>query len=472
MLSTESCLEFWKPFVRGLDPRPTMTHEEIEALYVQRPRRCADDLAQSLLLQLPLTPDIELQGAGAGFILCGSRGSGKTTELTRLGYLLHQKYCVLQLDLHTVLPENSGALPIIVLIGAAGLKALQQWNDTASYDKHLARLQEALNPSRKGRSGPDDRLDLATILDAASAFIIALPFPEAQLTGLAVKATGLIARHTTQRGSISIVRQAQRLKDLWRGQAGGLLEGADVEQARGVMDTVNDILAAVEQASGRPPLVLADGLDKRNDLESLVHVLETPGILEALAVPAVYTGPVNLQHDPRFNGLRTRYQTQIVYNIPVHNQKTGSADDAGISILTEALRRRLHHLELPEDILSPGQVQLLAYHSGGAIRDFLEMASLACKQALGRDVREVSDDDVENAIREFRHALEFPLNEERLRLLRRVLNTAGMPGDPVANELLFLNYIFCYPDGDLWFRPHQCLVGFILESTGGSRRRG
>jgi len=46
-----------------------------------------------------------------------------------------------------------------------------------------------------------------------------------------------------------------------------------------------------------------------------------------------------------------------------------------------------------------------------------------------------------------------------------VLRTGQLGGDEELYDLLFENYVVCYPDGDLWFRPHEVLVDYLRRAT-------
>ena len=35
-----------------------------------------------------------------------------------------------------------------------------------------------------------------------------------------------------------------------------------------------------------------------------------------------------------------------------------------------------------------------------------------------------------------------------------------------ADTLLFENFIACYPNGDLWYRPHELIVEFVEAHSG------
>jgi len=206
-------------------------------------------------------------------------------------------------------------------------------------------------------------------------------------------------------------------------------------------------------------------LDKRTELDEVIAVFSDSNVLTALAAPVVLTGPVNLRHNARFNSLRTTFATEVLYHLPVRYPPTrpqpGAINQDTIQILEVVLQRRLQHDELPQHLFSLDNVRRMALMSSGIIRDFLTLLRDSALSALRNNRRTVQDEDADDAIKNLRHRLQLTMNTSRLKQLRGVLREAMLSGDPDADQLLFENYIACYPNGDIWHRPHEALVEYI-----------
>ena len=73
-LPSTELIEWWRPKLRAVDPRRMVQLEEIHDLYVER----GDAPYRSVVRDLLLAE----RPAEVKVLLCGARGSGKTTELT------------------------------------------------------------------------------------------------------------------------------------------------------------------------------------------------------------------------------------------------------------------------------------------------------------------------------------------------------------------------------------------------------
>ncbi|PRP93862.1 hypothetical protein [Enhygromyxa salina] len=94
------------------------------------------------------------------------------------------------------------------------------------------------------------------------------------------------------------------------------------------------------------------------------------------------------------------------------------------------------------------------------MRDFLGLLSSACKHALQEAREAVSMSDLELAIKAQRLEMGY-LDQGDVNTLRRVLDKGIVPSTESADTLLFENFIACYPNGHVWFRPHELIVDFV-----------
>ena len=109
----------WDPILEALDPWRELAPTELDACYVPRP----DDVPSDRLAWLLRAPD----KARGKLLVCGARGAGKSTELTRLISLVHQKYVVVKLDAGLGLPKQAATPALLALLGAAVLRVGQHW---------------------------------------------------------------------------------------------------------------------------------------------------------------------------------------------------------------------------------------------------------------------------------------------------------------------------------------------------------
>jgi hypothetical protein len=444
---SKDLLTVWRPILRALDPLREVGLDEIQALYAERAVAPYKGLATDLA--------IADQPAALKVILCGARGSGKSTELTRLAREVREDFCVVHGDLAAGLPDQAGTLAVVTLLGVAALHGIRTWSGKDEPDNETAaqgsdRLQRAL--SKFGDQAPK----VSKLLDAVSG-IVTIFHPPA---GAALATTNAAVKVAGAGASVG----AELRHALARGPLEGRLPAGKRDDAKAVLEAVNEILAELAELAGRPPLLLADGLDKRTGVEEVELALSEEYLLRELQAPLILTGPVNLRHDPRFRTTPGNFRLALLYNVPVcERSPEGTMRPAkeGLDMLRDLYERRRAAADIPKDLIASALIERAALKCSGIIREFLGLLHAACKHALQEQRREVEADDLEAAIKARRLEMEGYLDERHLSILRRVLDKGIVPGTPEADTLLFENFIACYPNGDIWFRPHELIADFI-----------
>ena len=257
--------------------------------------------------------------------------------------------------------------------------------------------------------------------------------------------------------------QLQKLRDFARTLRGAELDPANIEQTRDLVETVNGLFRQLQALTGRPALLLADGLDKQDELEDVFAALESPDLIQRIEVPVVLTGPVNLRHDPRFRGLRNHFRNEILFNVAVR-KPPGDAHAEGEQVLMDLYERRRAAAALPKDLFQDSDLRHAASMSAGIVRDFLSILYDAGLEAFseGRDI--VTSEDLATGVRKLRQMMQMALNSDRIVLLGRVLKKRVLPPGMEASRLLYENYVACYPNGDVWYRPHEVLVDYVTRN--------
>lgn len=450
----EKLVQWWKPKLRALDPLREVRLHEIQSLYAEREGAPYRSLATDLRVADRPT-DIKV-------VLCGARGSGKSTELTRLAQEVNREYCVVHTDLAAGLPDQASTLAVVTLLGVAALHAIKSWSHPDAEIKALAvtghnlaargvgRLQAAL--SRFGDAVPGVQQLLENVAGIVTLF--------APTTGAALTASGAAL------GAVgSTISAGSKLRhDLARGPLEGRLDPARRDDAKAVVDAVNDILTDLHELAGRPPLLLADGLDKRTGVEEVALALYDEQLLSDLRASLVITGPVNLRHDPRFRAIPGNFQLALLYNVPVCARDTSGlvrSAPEGIQVLRNLYARRREAAQIPTELIAENLVEHAALMCSGIVRDFLWLLHTACKNALSGGTQQVGPDHLEVAIKKRRLEMEGYLDQGSVHILHRVLEKGLVPAEANADTLLFENFIACYPNGHVWFRPHEIIVEYI-----------
>lgn len=446
-------LEYWRRTLTALDPWREIQPSEVDALYANRPHSPHADLATHLRIKSPAT-DIKV-------LFVGARGAGKTTELTRLAHNLHDDFCIVQTDLHTGLPEEAGTLAIITLLGAAAVRAIQVWS---SPDGDIAAMIAA-SPAQKRLDAAlhlfgDTIPSLASLVQAVAPVVTLIEPATGSLMAVGGKAVATVAE---------TMRKARPLRRLLSRDPLRARVGLDrLDDAQEIVSAVNGILAELADKAGRPPLLMAEGLDKRKDLSEVESALADAELLRDLAAPLVLTGPVILRHTPRLRGLPGAFRFSLIYNMPVchpifDDAATPDQPPPGIAVMLDLYRRRHRAAKLSPDLIDDRLVEHAALMSSGIVRDFLEFLHAAGRAAFDGGRRHIIAEDLEAALHRTRLEMTGFLNEHHYQLLGGMLAKGVLPVNEDANILLFENFIACYPNGDAWFRPHELIIDSVRK---------
>jgi hypothetical protein len=449
---TPELINYWRPVLEQIDPLRPLRSDNVEELYTERLDPPYRAITTRLLRCSP--------AQGQTIVLYGARGAGKSSELTRIADVLRDSFAVIQVDLGAGLPDDTSTLALVLLLGVAALAEQSRWrevtDDATSTTAGLDRLTRALKGFSLGGEF------VAGLLEKIGPLIA--------ITGVDGGASAAIGASLS---TASALAQTAALKrELSRGPLAGRLPPDRFEDARAVVEAVNGILSDLEKLAGRPPLLLADGLDKRTSIDDVQKALADVDLLTAVSAPMVLTGPVVLRHDPRFRAIGDRSLLITLPNITVRRRVTppsSAVEDnpEGIKLLRDLFARRMRSLDISTDeVVDADALTLAARMSSGIIREFLTILTNAGDVAIDANERKIRRPHVEAAVRRLRLSLQGSLDANAWVILARLLEKPGtLPADRGADVLLYENIIACYTNGHVWYRPHEAIVDSVRENS-------
>ncbi|HLL55760.1 MAG TPA: hypothetical protein VK447_19520 [Myxococcaceae bacterium] len=425
----------WKDLYRLFDPKQRL-QETDDDLYVERPGTVAERIIA----------DLEFEPAGK-WVVCGSLGSGKSSELVRLGRQLWKKYTVIALDLPLSVARLDRLTPaeVLFLVGAAAARKASLQGSPVSNSR-----TEALVQAFSGLISPTARINVSEVLQGVALFISNLAVP----------------------GSAPVVGAATGAARLAGGLLGGLTRPVQEGEPalRELSAAVNGILADIRSRLA-PPLLLVDGLDKVQEQDSIRGLFATARLLTEPDAPIVYSGPIALMLDTYWNMAGSVFRRERLTNVVVSQPPAQWLDlkEEKIQIGREAMRqlvsRRLNRLSLQvSNVFEPDALEALVTRSGGVLRDLIQLVNRSCRFAFeaARTQEEAKIDSriAQEAIEELRKEFEVTLNTRRLDELKHVKEKGEPSGkDDVSADLLLNNYVLPYSNGKVWFEPHPILRG-------------
>lgn len=450
-------LDYWRPILTSLHPWRQLRIDEVERLYTERPEAPHRRLATRLFVTTPPS-DVKI-------LFVGARGAGKTTELTRLAHQVRGEFAVVQTDLAIGLPDRAGTLAIITLLGAAALRVIGDW---AAPDGDITELMQRPITGRFKAALQRFGESVPAVADLIQTVGAVVTYFE-PASGAVIQAGGkALSSASDVRKNAAALRYS-----LTRAPLTGHIPLDKIDDARALVESVNELLTEIETLSGRPPLLIVEGLDRRKDLKAVEEALANAELLRSLAAPLILAGPVSLRHDPRFRGLPGDFDLIPLHNVGVCSPPEGVplADEpcdaeVGITVMRDLYHRRREVDRLPLTLIDDDLIERAARMSAGIVRHFLEFLHEAGQSAFEARRRTITANDLESALRRKRLEMTGYLNDEHYKMLDRVLDKGTLPAHPEVDVLLFENFIACYPNGKSWFRPHELIVDVVLRHAG------
>lgn len=440
-------VQTWKRLYNLFNPAQRLEVHE-QNLFVTRPGSVAEGIAKLLSLHV--------ERAGK-WVVCGSTGSGKSSELVHLAHLLENTHTIVALDLLRSVPTINDVQPSEVLF-AVGAGAVQVARNDLGYEVS-EKLVEQLMEAFQGLLKEGHRVDLGALLQGVARFTANVAAPGAG--EVAGAAAGAAAAVTGALGD----RQDVRLGGMTR--LGGLTrpvkEGeADLEKLR---LAVNDVLYDLQKQ--RQIVVLIDGLDKIDDEDTIRRLFVSHRILTLPWAQIVYTAPIDLMLGPLWQAASAIFNCERLTNVLVHRPNLEGIDISdeelaeGRAAMRDVVRRRLLVLELAlDDVFEPGALDVLIDVSGGHLRDLVQLVRRAVRVILLSEGPQIDRATAEKAVVEFRKEFEITLTTQTVEELRHVRQYGKVrSSDRDVRDLFLGGYILPYSNGRSWFEPHPILQG-------------
>ncbi len=418
-------------------------------------------------VERPYSPrDKIIEGLGFKFshqkryLMIGTVGTGKTTELQAIAHAYSQDRMVVFFDVHRHFDDtvkDRGALDhiepweVLFLIGLAVYGAAKEQFGIAWSQDHLRPFQDAVD-AFAGETEPGKKRPSIDIAKLAATMLI-------HAGGLAggIAATGL-----------QLVGSAAK-SSRWEFPIGGRRESQLSDQdgkVRNLLDAVNLLIGTI-QSKHMPLLIAIDGMDRIRQATTTQRLFTESTLLGSLSCATVVSGPLALRRKGLASQVR-HFEPQVLANVPVLDQEEPGRKGPGIEFLIEIYRRRVQDLGRPEGDsgISESFLGEFAYYSGGRVRDFIKLVRMAAERALHRKLAAVDSPIVEGCIDERRRLMEMGLNRGHLDLLEAVARDPDhvLPDNKLVDSLLDQWCLLPYPNESEWYYPHPLLMKRLVRA--------
>lgn len=393
-------------------------------------------------------------GIGAGrFLVVGTVGTGKSTELLRIAEGRARESFVVQLDLVSHFDRAVGNLTalqrvtsweVVFLSAIAIARAAQERLGLELVDGALSDLEAAWKRAAKKSGVPGSTTATINLTKLAKSMAILASAVGGGPAGAEAAKTLLAPLDAADvKWKLPVGRSVRRLDD-------------QDDEVQTLLQAANVIINDVQYRHGRRVLLVLDGLDRIEGHDEAGGLFLGSSILSQLQCQSVVCGPFILRHDAGLSTVRG-FDIEVLVNEPVIDFDDPGSPGPGVEFMLEVFARRTADLavEVPEAI-----VREVAHRSGGRVRDFVKLVRELAAQVLLDEAGSVTEAHLATALKKQRLLLETGLTKNHLDVLRAVMADPhrSYPAGEIGYELLRTSKLLPYPNGSAWYYPHSLLL--------------
>lgn len=437
----DSVGEAWRVLYEAFDPERPAEDPKRRA---DRPRSPAGEIINAL--KVPF--------ADSRFLLSGTIGTGKTTELFRIKEARQGDDVVVFVDLvqhfSTVMHDEESlqtvsAWEICFLAGVALIAECRHRHCYEFPGEHLQALSQAWERLARSTETPSPEGFEAGdfIAKAVDAFAVGMGLGPVTTMGAAVVSAASGWRVPLGQAKRTPLDQEEEVQTL--------------------LEAVNTLVRLAKHQLRRVLFVI-DGLDRIRTLERATRLLVESQMLGQLDCPLVICAPLALRHDIATAAVR-RFVPKVLANEPVRDQSSPTREGAGVEFFCEVFQKRVNGTRGAGLVAEP-ELRRLAFYSGGRARDFIgsvrDLALLGYQQGLAQATAET----VTRVIEDRRRQREHGLHRGHIELLEAVARDPEhrLPKELIVQELLITGALLPYPDGSEWYYPHPLLTVNLVKA--------
>lgn len=386
--------------------RPLSTLEELEHYFVERPRGALNEMKTYLEgVEHPVK-----------ILFTGHRGSGKTTQLSKLTSLLEEKFFIVKFSITECL--NLFDLNYVDVILATALRLFQR-----AAEKRVKILKREL--LKDVYDWLTNELSKETVIEIPKGGSIS-----ANINLLALKVEGKFGAETSTRISMR-ERMEKRLADL--------------------IERINLTASEIKRVIGKDLLIIIEDIDK-TDLDRAKHLFFEHGMsLLGINSRIIYTFPIALRYSNDFQQIARTFDVHFVLpNVKIFD-KQGSIDETGYLILKDVCLRRMK-----EELIEPEALRDVIKSSGGLMVDLIRLVQGAANYALSGGNKRIDLESVERMANEIRNDYRALLQKKHYRILQKTQKDEEkrIVNEEVVQELLHNLSLLEYRNDETWGDVH------------------
>lgn len=366
-------------------------------------------------------------------LFMGHRGSGKTTELWQVRKYLEPTFHVISFSIRNETDiMNLKYMDLIFIIMKNLLDQVKVLN---------IKINESL---------------LDNLIDYWSneKILEKLKTEKSELSAMAEAKIGFLTQLTL--GIKGILSTGRETKEIIRNHIEPILSY--------LIDSIQDIIGEVKSElhkQSKVPIIIIEDLDKLEIPIAEDLFLRHRNVLTALDIHMIYTFPIFLHYDPKFNEIKDSFSHYELLSMIKINLIDGTSYQKGRDILKKIVEARADI-----NLFEPDVLDFIIDKTGGVLRNIFELIKSATltERSKNRLASAVGIASVKEAYSNFKSDFERKLSEPYLEPLKKLYyDTNKKPlSDDVLKELLYSTAIIEY-NGERWCDLHPVVKDILKE---------
>ncbi|MDR3090243.1 MAG: hypothetical protein LBU39_10575 [Desulfobulbaceae bacterium] len=372
--------------------------------------------------------------SGNAHLLLGHKGCGKSTELNRMrkqfedaGYPVRIVRCVIELDIGDLTYWD-----IMVMITA---ELCQIANDKNCHLGDLPKQMANFFTEEEIREERSMRGDLEASAGAGLNFLLSL------VVGMKAR---MKASHTYR---ADIRKRVEKRASQW-------------------IDYINELNTTLVECLGdKRPILIFEDLDKITEPNNVWEVFNY-GPLAAMPFPVIYTFPINLFYDSRFQDFAGRFEHVVLPLIKIRLQN-GDANSDGYEAIKKILGKRAD----TETLFAPDALETLITKTGGSLRELFSRITQCANRARRRCKAEkvaarIELEDVEVALDALQSDLSRRIERKHYAMLAK-LHSDPKEASAIEDKVMLLELMRSQAvleyNKKRWCAVHPLIVDFLKD---------
>ncbi len=373
-------------------------------------------------------------------LLCGHRGTGKSTELLRFKRWASENgfacgHLEVDIELGHIQLEFSD---FFLLAATAAERALEDLGAPLPKDSLKPIVEWFAEVTRESSTGSKSELALEA---------------DAQIGGGIPGLGKLMAKLTS--GLRVGASHAKTVRQHMRNYPDRL-----IELTNALLKDAHKGLGKLGRPNGL--VLLFDNLDRFDPDEINRVLIAGSNLLNRLGCHALFTIPIDLEYNPRSGPLRDAYgQPVVLPMIPLRRPddpwQATAAESRHLPEALQGLRRALQQRVVPELFEDIQDIETLVQMSGGCIRDLMHLLTLSYEMSSGDNL---STSATRSAVAELRATYSRELEQSDYERLADIAARRRPPRDELTQRLLYNRWALEYyqESGDVWLDVHPLVI--------------